>query len=87
MKYLVFFLLLISFSDISAQEAVLKTIHTDNEFIISTVEDDNVCIDTTTIIVFTKKKASFYLDNFDFEKISKSKHVEFFNKKVINKRC
>lgn len=86
MKYLTLILFLFSFSAISAQEVTEKTIINDSELIISTIEKE-ITIDTTSIIVFNKKKASFYLENFDFEKISRSKHIEFFYKKGGNTNC
>jgi len=86
MKYLALILLLFSFSALSAQEATVKTILNDSELNISTI-DNEISIDTTSIIVFNKKKASFYLENFGFEKISRAKHIEFFYKKGGNTTC
>lgn len=79
-------MLLFSFSVLSAQEAPVKTIISDSELVISPVENI-IDTDSKSIIVFNKKKAKFYLENFDYEKISRSKHVEFFYKKGGNTKC
>ena len=79
-------MLLFSFSVLSAQEAPVKTIIINSDLMISPVEN-SISTDTTLIIVFNKKKAKFYLENFDYEKISRSKHLEFFYKKSGNTKC
>ena len=88
MKYLTLLILLFSFTAVTAQEITNDS--TNMPCVIVQPIENDVIINTNTetnTVVFNKKKATFYLNDFGLDKISRAKHTEFFYKKPTKKVC